>query len=136
MRRDTVPRRFAKTPRVMMQRHHILITGHLHESAVGGFNARRDFDIDYAPDCSRAVLLSKVPAAHVLVTRSETDVDREVLDSAPHLKVVARAAVGVGNIDIEHATARGILVINCPGKNTNSAAELTLGLLLSMLRNL
>src|SRR5262249_46067970 len=87
------------------------------------------------PDCSRAELLRLVPKAHVLVTRSETDVDREVIDKAPELKLIARAAVGVGNIDIEHATEKGILVINCPAQNTNSAAELTFRLLLSRARN-
>jgi D-3-phosphoglycerate dehydrogenase len=50
--------------------------------------------------------------------------------------VIARAAVGVGNIDVDSATERGVLVINTPGKNTNSAAELTLGLLLAAVRNL
>lgn len=114
----------------------ILITGSLHESAIAGFRANKDFSITYAPDCAREELLRLVPSAHVLVTRSETDVDREVIDRAPHLQLIARAAVGVGNIDIEHATEKGILVINCPAKNTNSAAELTLALVLAMVRNI
>ena len=114
----------------------VLITGHLHESAIAGFRANPRFAVTYAPDCERRDLLRMVPTAQVLVTRSETDVDREVIDLAPDLQVIARAAVGVGNIDIEHATTKGILVINCPGKNTNSAAEISLGLLLGMLRNL
>jgi D-3-phosphoglycerate dehydrogenase len=113
----------------------ILITGALHEAAIAGFRANQNFAVTYAPDCDRAELLKLVPKANVLVTRSETDVDREVIDKAPELKVIARAAVGVGNIDIEHATEKGILVINCPGKNTNSAAELTVALMLAMLRN-
>ncbi|MBM4251957.1 MAG: phosphoglycerate dehydrogenase [Deltaproteobacteria bacterium] len=114
---------------------HVLITGHLHESAIAGFKANKDFHVVYAPDCERSELLRMVPKAQVLVTRSETDVDREVIEHAPELKVIARAAVGVGNIDIDLATQKGILVINCPGKNTNSAAELTLALALAMLRN-
>ena len=118
-----------------MQRTNVLITGALHEAAIEGFKLRKDFNVTYAPDCERKALLDLVPTAHVLVTRSETDVDREVIDRAPDLKVIARAAVGVGNIDIEHASSKGILVINCPGKNTNSAAEMTIALLLGMLRN-
>jgi D-3-phosphoglycerate dehydrogenase len=51
-----------------------------------------------------------------------------LIDEAPNLKVIARAAVGIGNIDVNYATEKGILVINTPGKNTNSAAELTTGL--------
>ena len=123
----------------------ILITGALHEQALAAFKTRAkgsgmgtsDFsEISYHPDCSRTELMSLVKSAHVLVTRSETDVDREVIDAAPDLRIIARAAVGVGNIDISYATEKGILVINCPGKNTNSAAELTMGLLLAMLRNI
>ncbi len=117
----------------------ILITGALHEQALTAFKAHvhgRDHRISYHPDCSRSELMSLVKSARVLVTRSETDVDREVIDAAPDLRVIARAAVGVGNIDIPYATEKGILVINCPGKNTNSAAELTFGLLLAMLRNI
>ena len=113
----------------------VLITGHLHDSAITGFRANKTMQIVYAPDCERSELLRLVATAQVLVTRSETDVDREVIDRAPDLKVIARAAVGVGNIAIDYATEKGILVINCPGKNTNSAAELTLGMLLAMLRD-
>jgi D-3-phosphoglycerate dehydrogenase len=114
----------------------VLITGHLHESAIEGFHQNNRFEVVYAPDCSREELMRHVPSSQVLVTRSETDVDRSVIDAAPSLKLIARAAVGVGNIDIAHATQKGILVINCPGQNTNSAAELTMGLLLAMVRNL
>lgn len=113
----------------------VLITGALHESALLSFRSHTKLNVAYHPDCDRKTLLGLVKSCHVLVTRSETDVDREVIDAAPQLKVIARAAVGVGNIDIPYATERGILVINCPGKNTNSAAELTLALLLGMLRN-
>ncbi|MCX6117135.1 MAG: phosphoglycerate dehydrogenase [Proteobacteria bacterium] len=113
-----------------------LITGALHSNALDAFNANPRLKIKYFPDCSREVLFSHLPDCNVLVTRSETDVTREVIDAAPLLKVIARAAVGVGNIDITYASEKGILVINCPGKNTNSAAEMTLGLLLGMFRNL
>jgi len=113
----------------------VLITGALHPTAMQRFNAHKSFDVTYKPDCSRADLLSMLDGCHVLVTRSETDVDREVIAKAKDLKVIARAAVGVGNIDLDCATERGILVLNCPGKNTNSAAEMTMALLLAMFRN-
>ena len=114
----------------------VLITGALHQSAIEQFRSRPGLSINYRPDCDKQTLLELIRDTQVLVTRSETDVDRSVLDAGKHLKVVARAAVGVGNIDIPYATDKGILVINCPGKNTNSAAELTIGLLLSMLRKI
>lgn len=115
--------------------HEILITGALHETALSAFRSNPKLVIKYFPDCDRSTLLAQAKSCQVLVTRSETDVDQELIDSAADLKVIARAAVGVGNIDINYATERGILVLNCPGKNTNSAAELTLALLLAMLRN-
>ena len=79
----------------------VLITGALHDGAIAGFRANPAFAVTYAPDCSREELLKLVVDAHVLVTRSETDVDREVIERAPRLQLIARAAVGVGNIDIE-----------------------------------
>ena len=120
----------------MSDRIKILITGALHESAIALFNQNKKLDVAYHPDCDRKKLLTLVADSQVLITRSETDVDKAVIDVSSNLKVIARAAVGVGNIDIDYATEKGILVINCPGKNTNSAAELTLGLLLGMFRNI
>jgi D-3-phosphoglycerate dehydrogenase len=114
----------------------VLITGALHQSALDLFMSDKRLDVTYQPDCDRKTLLGSLAGVNVLVTRSETDVDKGVIDAAPALKVVARAAVGVGNIDISYASEKGILVINCPGKNTNSAAELTMGLLLAMFRNI
>jgi D-3-phosphoglycerate dehydrogenase / 2-oxoglutarate reductase len=113
-----------------------LITGALHQSAVDKFLSHSSLETIYRPDCSRSELLELITDVQVIVTRSETDIDHQVLRQAKDLKVIARAAVGVGNIDLETATDRGILVINCPGKNTNSAAELTIGLLIGMFRNI
>ena len=121
----------------------ILITGKLHDVALEllsrpptELSLSLPTEIAYYPDCSREQLLSQVTDAHVLISRSETDVDKEVLLAGQQLSVVARAAVGYGNIDVEAATEAGVLVLNTPGKNTNSAAELTLGLLLSVIRNI
>jgi D-3-phosphoglycerate dehydrogenase / 2-oxoglutarate reductase len=119
----------------------VLITGKIHEAGLqilrnppSQMKPPLPLEVVYLPDCSRAELLGQVPNAHVLITRSETDVDKEVLLAGKVLSVVARAAVGYGNIDLAAATELGILVVNTPGKNTNSAAELTWALLLSMVR--
>jgi D-3-phosphoglycerate dehydrogenase len=114
----------------------ILITGKLHESAIEKFEGNPNFRLRYMPDSKFDEFKSELAAAQVLVTRSETTIDRNLIDHAPELKVIARAAVGVGNIDLDYATEKGILVMNTPGKNTNSAAELTLGLMLGMFRHL
>jgi len=114
----------------------VLVTGALHKIAIERLKNNDKLDLVYKPDCPRGKLIELVSTAQVLITRSETTIDQELIDAAKELKIIARAAVGVGNIDINHATEKGILVLNTPGKNTNSAAELTLGLMLSMIRNL
>ncbi|SMF13466.1 phosphoglycerate dehydrogenase [Pseudobacteriovorax antillogorgiicola] len=114
----------------------ILITGKLHPEAIEAFQKDSSLELIYKPDCKFDQFKTDLARAQVLVTRSETAIDRHLIDHAPELKIVARAAVGVGNIDLDYATEKGILVMNTPGKNTNSAAELTLGLILGMLRHI
>jgi D-3-phosphoglycerate dehydrogenase len=114
----------------------ILITGKLHDVAIELFKnppnelaPNLPIELAYFPDCSREVLLKEVVDSHVLVSRSETDVDKEVLAAGKQLSVVARAAVGYGNIDVEAATESGVLVLNTPGKNTGTELlEKTIGI--------
>jgi D-3-phosphoglycerate dehydrogenase / 2-oxoglutarate reductase len=121
----------------------VLITGKLHDVALeilkrppAELAVPLPLELRYFPDCDRNTLLKEVVDADVLVTRSETDVDAQVLSAAMNLSVVARAAVGYGNIDLDACTEAGVLVVNTPGKNTNSAAELTFGLLLCLIRKI
>ncbi|MBZ5678466.1 MAG: phosphoglycerate dehydrogenase, partial [Acidobacteriia bacterium] len=67
-------------------------------------------------------------------TRSETKVTRKVIEAAPKLRVVGRAGVGVDNVDVEAATQRGVVVMNTPGGNTISTAELSFAMILSLAR--
>lgn len=76
-----------------------------------------------------------LPEFDALVVRSTTRVSRELLASAPRLRVVGRAGIGVDNIDVAAATERGILVVNAPTANLLSAAEHTFALLLAVARN-
>ncbi|MBJ6799075.1 phosphoglycerate dehydrogenase [Geomonas propionica] len=71
----------------------------------------------------------------VIITRSGTTVDKPLLDHATNLKLVARAGVGVDNVDVDYASAKGVIVVNAPFGNTNSAAEHAMALLLSFCRN-
>lgn len=114
----------------------VLITGKLHPEAIEAFEKDELINLVYKPDSKFSEFKDDLARAQVLVTRSETAIDRHLLDHAPELKIVARAAVGVGNIDLDYATEKGILVMNTPGKNTNSAAELTMGLILGLMRHL
>ena len=113
----------------------ILITGKLHERGLAGVRAIPTVAVHYHPDCPVARLHELVRTCQVLITRSETTIDRDLIERAVRLRIIGRAAVGVANIDIEYATSKGILVVNCPGKNTNAAAELTFTLLMTMMRH-
>jgi len=80
-------------------------------------------------------LLKIIGDYEVIITRSGTTVDRDVLDAGKKLKMVARAGVGIDNVDVEYASSRGVIVVNAPFGNTNSAAEHTMALLLAACRN-
>ncbi|KFM61389.1 D-3-phosphoglycerate dehydrogenase, partial [Stegodyphus mimosarum] len=71
-----------------------------------------------------------------LIVRSATKVTAEVIEAGKQLKIIGRAGVGVDNIDCDAATRNGVLVINAPGGNTLSAAELTCGMIVSLSRNI
>jgi D-3-phosphoglycerate dehydrogenase len=75
-------------------------------------------------------------AADALLVRSVVQVDGSVLEKAPKLRVIGRAGVGVDNVDLEAATAAGVLVMNTPGGNAISVAEHTLALMLAMARHI
>jgi len=70
-----------------------------------------------------------------IITRSMTQVDQALLEHAGNLKIIARAGVGIDNVDVDAASSRGIIVVNAPYGNVNSAAEHTLAILLSYCRN-
>jgi D-3-phosphoglycerate dehydrogenase len=95
---------------------------------------RRHADVDVRTGLGEQGLLSVIGDYDALVVRSETRVTSRVLEAGGKLRIVGRAGVGVDNIDVEAATARGILVVNSPHGNTTAAAELTIALMLSMAR--
>ncbi len=80
-------------------------------------------------------LIHKVKDADGLIVRSDK-IDKQVLDAAGQLKIVVRAGAGYDNIDLEAATAKEVVVMNTPGQNSNAVAELALGMMVYMARNL
>jgi D-3-phosphoglycerate dehydrogenase / 2-oxoglutarate reductase len=86
------------------------------------------------PDQIKNGLAAELADADALVVRSAIQVDAKLLESAPKLRVIGRAGVGVDNIDTDAATHRGIVVMNTPGANAVAVAELTLGLMISLAR--
>jgi D-3-phosphoglycerate dehydrogenase / 2-oxoglutarate reductase len=83
----------------------------------------------------RAALLPALADADALIVRSATTVDEQALGAAPRLKVVARAGIGLDNVDVAAATARGVMIVNAPQSNIVSAAEHAVALLLACARN-
>jgi D-3-phosphoglycerate dehydrogenase len=81
-------------------------------------------------------LAAEIADADGLVVRSAVQVDDTLLAAAPRLRVIGRAGVGVDNIDAEAATRRGIVVMNTPGANAIAVAELTIGMMLALARQL
>ena len=85
---------------------------------------------------TRESLPGELADAEALIVRSATRVTSELMDKAPHLRVVGRAGVGVDNIDLDEATKRGILVMSTPGGSSVSVAEHTIALLLALVRQI
>ena len=88
------------------------------------------------PDQIKNGLAAELADADALVVRSAVQADAKLLESAPKLRVIGRAGVGVDNIDTDAATHRGIVVMNTPGANAVAVAELTLGLMISLARSI
>jgi D-3-phosphoglycerate dehydrogenase len=95
-----------------------------------------DWNIDNRQGRPADEMIADLKNADALIVRSATKVTREMIDAAPKLRVIARAGTGVDNVDVPAATARGIVVMNAPGANSLSVAELAMGLILSMARNI
>ncbi|MGR2751428.1 phosphoglycerate dehydrogenase [Agromyces arachidis] len=95
-----------------------------------------DFEIRNVDGTDRPALLEAIADAHAILVRSATKVDAEAIAAAGSLKVVARAGVGLDNVDIKAATTAGVMVVNAPTSNIISAAELTVGHILSLARHI
>ena len=91
--------------------------------------------VDAQAGRSADVLAPALANADALVVRSATKVNEKLLAAAPKLRVIARAGTGIDNVDLDAASARGILVMNAPGGNSVSVAEHALALMLSLARS-
>jgi D-3-phosphoglycerate dehydrogenase / 2-oxoglutarate reductase len=94
-----------------------------------------DFEIRHANGADRAELLPAIADVDAILVRSATKVDGEALAAARKLKVVARAGVGLDNVDVKAATQAGVMVVNAPTSNIVSAAELAVALMLAAARH-
>ena len=97
---------------------------------------RKDFEVDLRPELSDEGLAGAIAPYDALVVRSQTQVTAEVIEAGDNLKVVARAGIGLDNVDVDASTRRGVMVVNAPSSNIVSAAEHTIALLLAQARNI
>ncbi len=112
----------------------VLIAEELAPSALDILSA--DFDVRHVDGADRAALLPALADAEAVIVRSATQIDAEALAAGSKLKVVARAGIGLDNVDVKAATARGVMVVNAPTSNIVTAAEHAVALLLSLARHI
>lgn len=94
------------------------------------------FDVDLETSITGPELVERVKDFDAIVVRSRTKVTREVIEASGRLRAVARAGVGLDNVDLEAAKERGVEVLNSPEAPSNAVAELVLGLMLSLARRI
>ena len=112
----------------------VLITEELSPAALDELSS--GFEIRRADGADRASLLPALAEADAVIIRSATKMDAEALAAGTRLRVVARAGIGLDNVDVEAASRAGIMVVNAPTSNIVSAAEHAVALLLSLARNI
>ncbi|WP_026162141.1 phosphoglycerate dehydrogenase [Corynebacterium ulceribovis] len=110
----------------------VLIADKLSQSTVDALGD--SVEVRWVDGPNRAELLAAVPEADALLVRSATTVDKEVIDAASNLKIIGRAGVGLDNVDIDAATAKGVMVVNAPTSNIHSACEQAIALLMATAR--
>ena len=112
----------------------VLITDKINESAgkIIGDVAQCNF----LPTMSEDELCKIIGEYDAMMVRSQTKVTQKIIDAATKMKIIARAGVGVDNVDLNAATQKGIIVVNSPDGNTTAAAEHTLAMMLAMTRNI
>jgi D-3-phosphoglycerate dehydrogenase len=113
----------------------VLISDKLSPAAVEIFR-RRGVEVEFRPGLSPAELRAVIGPYDGLAVRSATKVTRELLDAAPNLKVVGRAGIGVDNVDVTSATARGVVVMNTPYGNAITTAEHAIALMFALARQI
>lgn len=117
------------------ERFRVMVTDEIDPEGIALLRAHPAVQVDEVPTLPPAELLERIGDYDALIGRSATRITGDLLRAGDRLKVVGRAGVGVDNIDIPTATELGIAVINAPGGNTVSVAELVFGVLISLARH-
>jgi D-3-phosphoglycerate dehydrogenase / 2-oxoglutarate reductase len=112
----------------------VLVTEELSPAGIALLEA--SFEVRFTDGADRSKLLPALADADAVIVRSATSVDAEAIASGRRLRVVARAGVGLDNVDVDAATKAGVMVVNAPASNVVSAAEHAVALLLALARNI
>lgn len=119
-----------------MNKFKVLVLDPISEDGIKELLNHPNYDVDINTGLSEAEILEIVGDYHALIVRSQTTITEEIIQHARPLKVIARAGVGIDNIDIDAATKYGVIVINAPDGNTISATEHTLAMMLALTRQI
>lgn len=114
----------------------IFVSDPISEEGLEILRSKSGIEVKVKTGLSADELKKELKGYQALLVRSETKVTADILNEAKDLKIVGRAGVGIDNIDLAAASRAGVVVVNVPGGNTISAAEHTMALLLSMVRNI
>lgn len=112
-----------------------LIADEMHESILPLLH-ETGLKVDYRPSITRQEMLASIGHYEVLLIRSKTTVDREMVDVAPRLELIGRAGAGLDKIDVPYVESKGIELVNAPEGNRDALAEHAVGMLLSLLNHL
>ncbi len=113
----------------------ILVSDKLSDKALAVFDGDKDFSVIVKTGMSEEELIKEIPEYDGIVIRSGTKVTKPVIEAATKLKVVGRAGVGTDNVDKASAKEKGIVVMNTPLGNVNSAAEHAAGMMIALARH-
>jgi len=114
----------------------VLLTDNIAKEALDVFSQHPDIEAVVVGTLDPTELAGVLPEYDAVIIRSPTKLTKELIDAGTNLKFIGRAGVGVDNIDIEAATARGITVMNAPSGNTVSTAEHTVAMLMALARRI
>ncbi len=114
----------------------VLISDKLSDLGIGILEKQEGIEVDYKPGLSKEELTSIIGDYQGLIVRSATKVREDVLQAAKNLKYIIRAGIGVDNIDLQASSKLGIQVMNTPAGNANSTAELAIGMMFAIARNI
>ncbi|RIP08898.1 phosphoglycerate dehydrogenase, partial [Staphylococcus gallinarum] len=109
----------------------ILVSDPISPEGLKSLIDHNDFEVVIDTELDEAELINQIADYQALIVRSQTQVTEAIIEAAPNLKVIARAGVGVDNIDVDAATKHGVIVINAPDGNTISATEHSMAMILS-----